>query len=110
MAAFRVLARMKRLRGGRFDIFARSPDRRLERGLVGWYFALVEDLAEGLAEENYETAIALAGLPGKIRGYGPVKARSVAEAKRREAELRESWPRPPARQTSPREAELIPAR
>ena len=110
MAAFRVLARMKRLRGGRFDIFARSPDRRLERGLVEWYFALVEELADGLTEENYETAIALAGLPGKIRGYGPVKARSVAEAKRKEAGLRDSWPRAPAREERVEEAELIPAR
>ena len=111
MAAFRVLARMKRLRGGPFDIFARSPDRRLERGLVEWYSALVEELADGLTEANYETAVALANLPEKIRGYGPVKARSVDEARREEDRLRRSWPVPPAREQA-REAadELIPAR
>ena len=111
MAAFRVLARMKRLRGGPFDVFARSPDRRLERELVDWYFALVGELAGGLTEANYETAVALASLPEKIRGYGPVKARSVEEARREEERLRRSWPVPPAREKTPEPAEeLIPAR
>ncbi|MDE0057124.1 MAG: indolepyruvate ferredoxin oxidoreductase family protein [Defluviicoccus sp.] len=110
MIAFRLLARLKGLRGGPFDPFARSPDRRLERGLVDWYCALVDELAGGLDAENYETAVALATLPEKIRGYGPVKARSVAEARRREAELRRSWPRAEMRETGAEEAELIPAR
>ena len=111
MAAFRVLARMKGLRGGPFDVFARSPDRRLERGLVEWYSALVEELADGLTEANYETAVALASLPEKIRGYGPVKARSVDEARREEERLRRSWPVPPAREQAQEPAdELIPAR
>jgi len=111
MAAFRVLARMKRLRGGPFDVFARSPDRRLERGLVEWYSALVEELADGLTEANYETAVALASLPEKIRGYGPVKARSVDEARREEERLRRSWPVPPASEQAREPAqELIPAR
>ena len=111
MAAFRVLARMKRLRGGPFDIFARSPDRRLERDLIDWYSALVGELAGGLTEANYETAVALASLPEKIRGYGPVKARSAEEARREEERLRRSWPVPPAREEAPQPAEeLIPAR
>ena len=110
LTAFRLLARMKGLRGGPFDPFARSPDRRLERDLVDWYFALVDELADGLDAENYDTAVALASLPEKIRGYGPVKARSVEEARRREAELRRSWPRAEMREKSAEEAELIPAR
>ena len=110
MTAFRLLARLKRLRGGPFDPFARSPDRRLERGLVDWYFALADELAGGLDAENYGTAVALASLPETIRGYGPVKARSVAEAKRREAALRRSWPRAAARENGQERAALIPAR
>ncbi len=111
MAVFRVLARMKRLRGGPLDPFARSPDRRLERRLIDWYAALVEELADGLTEANYETAVALASLPEKIRGYGPVKARSADEARREEERLRRSWPVPPAREAAPQPAEeLIPAR
>ena len=65
----------------------------------------------GLTEANYETAVALASLPEKIRGYGPVKARSAEEARREEERLRRSWPVPPAREEAPRPAEeLIPAR
>ena len=80
MAVFRVLARMKRLRGGPLDPFARSPDRRLERSLIDWYFALVEELADGLTEENYETAVALAALPGEDPG---LRAGQGAERGRR---------------------------
>jgi indolepyruvate ferredoxin oxidoreductase len=39
-------------------------------------------------------AFLLASLPDKIRGYGPVKAPTVAQAKLREAELLEALRRP----------------
>ncbi len=94
MTAFRLLARLKRLRGGPLDVFGRSEERRLERSLIEWYFALVGELTDGLAADNYDTAVALARLPEKIRGYGPVKARSVERARRDEEALRRSWPCP----------------
>ncbi|PZF78835.1 indolepyruvate ferredoxin oxidoreductase family protein [Aestuariivirga litoralis] len=87
MGAFRLLARMKRLRGTSLDIFGRTAERRMERRLIADYRALVERLIgnPGLAHSN--TALELANLPDMIRGFGHVKDANVAKAKAREAEL-----------------------
>jgi indolepyruvate ferredoxin oxidoreductase len=75
--AFRVLARMKGLRGTALDPFGRAAVRRVERALIGEYRALVEKAMAGLSPENYERAVKLAGLPDLVRGYEDVKLASV---------------------------------
>jgi indolepyruvate ferredoxin oxidoreductase len=91
MAAFRVLAKLRGLRGGPFDVFARTTHRRLERALIADYEKLVAELLERLAPHNHALAVELASLPETIRGYGHVKERNVAAAKAREAELLAAW-------------------
>ena len=85
--AFRVLAKLRRLRGTSFDIFGRTEERKCERALIGEYEKLVDELLASLAPGNYETAVALASIPEHIRGYGHVKERHLREAKKREADL-----------------------
>jgi len=87
MTAFRLLARLKGLRGTPFDPFARSADRRLERKLIADYESLMEQVLAGLSAENHATAVALATLPEQIRGYGHVKEASVAAAEERQEAL-----------------------
>jgi indolepyruvate ferredoxin oxidoreductase len=87
MRLFKLLASMKRLRGTKFDIFARSEDRKTERRLIAEYEAAIPELLIGLTPANHALAVALASVPDKIRGYGPVKAESVVTAKAKEAEL-----------------------
>ncbi|MCA3560201.1 MAG: indolepyruvate ferredoxin oxidoreductase family protein [Aestuariivirga sp.] len=87
MSAFRVLAKMKRLRGTRFDIFARNPERRMERQLIADYRALVERLIATPERARSSVALDLAGLPDMIRGFGHVKEANAAKAKERETEL-----------------------
>ena len=53
----RLLARMKSLRGGRFDIFARTAERRTERRLIGEYEATIEELLAGLTVDNHAVAV-----------------------------------------------------
>jgi len=67
------LAKMKRLRGGSFDIFGRSEERRRERGLIATYESMLNEIASSLAVENRFAAIALASAPDSVRGFGPVK-------------------------------------
>ena len=50
----------------------------------------VQPLAE-LTPANHATAVALASIPEKIRGYGPVKQRHLAAAKAEERALREQF-------------------
>jgi indolepyruvate ferredoxin oxidoreductase len=89
MPVFRMLAGLKGLRGTRFDIFSYSAERKLERELVVGYEGLLEEITRRLSPERHETAIALASLPEKIRGFGPVKLASIEAAREREAELLE---------------------
>ncbi|HWA46691.1 MAG TPA: DUF6537 domain-containing protein, partial [Dongiaceae bacterium] len=87
MRVFRLLARLKGLRGGALDPFSRLPERRLERRLIADYEALIEEIITRLDAGNHATAVALASIPEQIRGYGHVKEAHLATAKKREAEL-----------------------
>ncbi len=69
MTLFRLLAKLKGLRGGALDIFGKTEERRTERALIGEYRALLDTLAQGLSAANHDTAIALANLPDDIRGF-----------------------------------------
>jgi indolepyruvate ferredoxin oxidoreductase len=87
MSAFRVLARLKGLRGTALDIFGKTAERRVERQLITDYEALVAELLPHLAAHNHAIAVELASIPEHIRGYGHVKNRHLKAAKAKEAEL-----------------------
>jgi len=86
-SAFKVLARLKGLRGTALDVFGRTEERRMERRLIGEYEATVAELLAGLDPASHAMAVEIARIPEKIRGYGHVKEKAVAEAKAREGEL-----------------------
>jgi len=88
-SAFKVLARLKWLRGTLFDPFGYHADRRLERKLIEEYRSVLQKAVAQLSAENYDIVVELAEMPGRIRGYGHVKDRSVAAARTRTAELLE---------------------
>ncbi|KMO12338.1 indolepyruvate ferredoxin oxidoreductase family protein [Methylobacterium platani] len=87
MTAFGVLARMKRLRGTALDPFGYTQERREERRLVQDFEALMAEIARDLTPANHAAAVGLAGLPQRIRGYGPVKAKNLEAVKAEEAAL-----------------------
>jgi indolepyruvate ferredoxin oxidoreductase len=93
--AFRLLAALRGLRGTALDIFGRTEERRQERALIGEYRSTVEKLLDGLRADNLDLAVEIASIPEQIRGYGHVKARSIAAAKAREAELMDVFAQPP---------------
>ena len=77
MPPLRALARMKRLRGTRADVFGYAHVRKVERELRDHYRALVIDLAGTLDASSYDRAVEIAGLPDLVRGYETVKLRNV---------------------------------
>ena len=93
--AFRMLAEMKGLRGTAFDIFGHSADRKLERDLIAGYEKDVAHVLSVLSPLTLETAIEILSLPDRIRGYGPVKEKAVADAKARYAQLAADLANPP---------------
>jgi indolepyruvate ferredoxin oxidoreductase len=94
MPLFKVLSSLKGLRGSAFDPFGYSEERRTERRLIVEYEALVEKLLASLDANRHALAVELASLPDTIRGFGHVKAKSVVEARKKEAELLEQWRSP----------------
>ncbi|HEY0570116.1 MAG TPA: DUF6537 domain-containing protein, partial [Enterovirga sp.] len=87
MKAFGLLAPLKRLRGTPLDIFGYTEERRTERRLIADYEKLLGEILAGLTPARLPLAVGLASIPGKIRGFGHVKARHLAAAKQEEADL-----------------------
>ena len=83
---FRVLARMKGLRGTVFDPFGRTAERRMERALIKQYEADLGGLGT-VSGDKLDAAVALAELPLQIKGFGPVKQANEAKAAKRREEL-----------------------
>jgi indolepyruvate ferredoxin oxidoreductase len=73
MIAFRVLAKLKGLRGTPFDIFGRTEERRAERRAIVEYEAELAEIVASLTADNHAVAVELAALPLEIRGFGHVK-------------------------------------
>jgi indolepyruvate ferredoxin oxidoreductase len=94
MSAFRVLAKLKGLRGTALDVFGRTAERRQERQLIVDYQRTLEELVAKLDRSNHATAIAIASIPEEIRGFGHVKARHLKAAKDKEAALLASFRAP----------------
>jgi indolepyruvate ferredoxin oxidoreductase len=95
MTGFRLLTKMKGLRGTRFDPFGYSKDRKLERELIADYESDVRQVLTNLSPQTERTALALLSLPDDIRGYGPVKEKSVAQARAKRAGLLKELTSPP---------------
>ncbi|MFC3228507.1 indolepyruvate ferredoxin oxidoreductase family protein [Marinibaculum pumilum] len=85
--AFRLMAKLKGLRGTAFDIFGYTAERKAERRLVEDYAAVLRELAAGLTAERHPLAVQIAAVPEGIRGFGHIKARNLDAARKREAEL-----------------------
>jgi indolepyruvate ferredoxin oxidoreductase len=88
LIAFRLLARLKGLRGGLFDPFGRTEERRQERALIEDYRASLDELLAGLSldapelrAERYRLALEVARIPEQIKGFGHVKARNLKAAR-----------------------------
>ncbi len=84
--AFKFLARLKGLRGGAFDVFGKTEERRQERQLVEDYVEQVEEIVATLNPWNHAAAVELASVPDEIRGYGHVKEQSIVAAKTLQAQ------------------------
>ena len=80
MKGFRLLARLKGLRGTRLDVFGYSAERRMERALLAEYEGDLDLIARSLAPGKIEAAAALASVPALIRGYGHVKRANAETA------------------------------
>ncbi|MFA7291101.1 MAG: indolepyruvate ferredoxin oxidoreductase family protein [Rhodocyclaceae bacterium] len=89
LRVFALLAKFRRLRGTALDIFGNTEERRMERQLIADYEADVALILQHLNRDTLPTAQALATLPERIRGFGHVKAASVAATVSERSRLRQ---------------------
>jgi indolepyruvate ferredoxin oxidoreductase len=91
LTAFGVLAKLKGLRGGAFDVFGRTAERKMERALIVEYSACIDELLTSLNAGNHALAVDIARIPEDIRGYGHVKERHLHAARPKWAGLMAQW-------------------
>ncbi|MBS0589579.1 MAG: indolepyruvate ferredoxin oxidoreductase family protein [Proteobacteria bacterium] len=89
--AFKLLTKFKGLRGGVFDIFGKTAERKMERYLIDEYFATLDELLTKLDRENLKLAVDIASIPEQIRGYGHIKEANFAMAATQRETLLAAW-------------------
>jgi indolepyruvate ferredoxin oxidoreductase len=94
--AFRVLAKLKGLRGTALDVFGRTEERRTERALIVEYRQAIERVLASLTAGNHALALEIARIPEQIKGYGHVKERNLAAARGQWSQLMAQWAQPEA--------------
>ncbi|ALN82983.1 indolepyruvate ferredoxin oxidoreductase family protein [Lysobacter antibioticus] len=92
--AFKWMAKLRKLRGSKLDIFGYTEERKMERQLIADYEQTVTGLLATLDGGNVDLAAEIASVPEHIRGYGHVKEAHLHKAKEREAELLKEYRNP----------------
>ncbi len=87
LRALKMLGPLKILRGGVFDPFGHTRERRQERRQITQYEEVITGLIDTLSLDNHSLAVAIATIPDSIRGFGHVKSRHLQQAQENEAEL-----------------------
>jgi indolepyruvate ferredoxin oxidoreductase len=80
--AFRVLAKIKFLRGTLFDPFGHTDERRMERKLITDFEAEVRRRCQDLTRDRLSGLVRFAQSPLQIRGYGHLKRASADSVRR----------------------------
>jgi len=97
LTGFKVLAKLKGLRGTAFDVFGRSAERQMERALIGEYKASIDRLLTNLTAHNHAAAVEVARIPEMIKGYGHVKERNLRAARLEWAQALARYEKPQAK-------------
>ncbi|MBL4601965.1 MAG: indolepyruvate ferredoxin oxidoreductase family protein, partial [Emcibacteraceae bacterium] len=79
--ALKLVAKFKFLRGGMFDIFGYSAERKMERALIKEYENIVHLILDKLTKENYQLCLEILELPMSYKGYGHVKEKNIKNGK-----------------------------
>ncbi|MBL8532290.1 MAG: indolepyruvate ferredoxin oxidoreductase family protein, partial [Betaproteobacteria bacterium] len=91
MTAFKLLARLRFLRGSALDIFGYTQERKTERALIGEYESSIREILGRLDHSNHGLAVQIASIPDEIRGFGHVKERNLEAARKKQVELRAAF-------------------
>ncbi|MGN6550859.1 MAG: indolepyruvate ferredoxin oxidoreductase family protein [Pararhizobium sp.] len=91
MRGFAALANLRQLRGTPLDVFSYTGERRTERAALAEYEAVVDRVSGTLSPANAAAAAELLAYPMALRGYGHVRAASMAVARAKKTELERQY-------------------
>jgi len=91
LLGFKLLSRLRFLRGGAFDVFGYTEERRTERALIDEYKASISELMATFSPDKHSLALEIARIPEKIKGYGHVKERHLKAAREQWDGLLHAW-------------------
>ena len=77
LVLFKILNKLKFLRGTYFDPFGYLSERKNERKLVQDYKNIILEIGKKLNVNNYNIAVDIASFPDQIRGFGHVKEKNI---------------------------------
>lgn len=77
MSALKLLAKSKFLRGGVFDLFGYSEERKMERALIKQYEEHVKIVLDKMTKDNYQLCREILEMPLSYKGYGHVKEKNI---------------------------------
>ncbi|MDB5946550.1 MAG: indolepyruvate ferredoxin oxidoreductase, partial [Ramlibacter sp.] len=101
LTGFRLLAKLRGLRGTALDVFGRTGERRTERALIGQYRDSIDRVLASLDPGNHGLAVEIARIPEQIKGFGHVKEHNLAAARVQWERLMQQWSNPqPDRQAA----------
>jgi indolepyruvate ferredoxin oxidoreductase len=85
LSSFKLLSKLKGLRGTVFDVFGKTRERKMERLLILDYQNSIEKILLKLnkvnATQTMPIALDIAKIPESIKGFGHVKAKNEATAR-----------------------------
>jgi indolepyruvate ferredoxin oxidoreductase len=87
LPAFRLLAKGRRFRGTKWDLFGYTAERQLERKMITDYERVLEEVERRLSPDTHHTAVSLAALPEEVKGFGHIKLGNYKRTRPREAAL-----------------------
>ena len=88
---FKILSKLKGLRGTAFDIFGYTKERKTERALIPEYFETIESIVKNITPKNRNLAVEIARLPDIVRGYGYIKDNNLNKYYEKRIRLLEKW-------------------
>jgi indolepyruvate ferredoxin oxidoreductase len=85
LTSFKLLSKLKGLRGTALDIFGKTAERKMEQQLIVDYLESMNVVLDNLNSDTKETllpiALELANIPESIKGFGHVKEKNAAAAR-----------------------------
>jgi indolepyruvate ferredoxin oxidoreductase len=90
----RIMARMKFLRGTRWDPLSYTAERKLDQQLISGFETAIKSVLQTLTPDKHAIGVEIATLPQSVRGYGHVKEKASVAYEQRLNELMKSLKKP----------------